>query len=168
LRNGKGSPYEEDIRVPFIVRGPGVQAGTALEGYLAGNVDIAPTIAELAGVIPPAYVDGRSLAGLWTGALPDQWRDGYLLEFYGYNAEGQDTAPLPTPEFLGLRTQQYLYAEYNDGFMELYDLQADPDQMDNIASSADPGLLAHLSAWLHALAQCKAETCRELDREPAR
>ncbi len=172
LRNGKGSPYEEDILVPFIVRGPGIQAGSTLDGYLTGTVDFAPTIAELAGVIPPAYVDGRSFASLLTGAQPSAWRDGYLLEFYGYNdanvaPNADPNAPPPVPEFLGLRTRDYLYAEYADGFVELYDLKADPDQMDNIASSAAPGLLAHLSAWLHALAQCQAETCRTLDREPA-
>lgn len=167
LRNGKGSPYEEDIRVPFIIRGPGIQAGAMLDGYLAGNVDIAPTIAELAGVTPPDYVEGRSMAGLLTGTMPAGWRDGYLLEFYGYNdANTTSDTPPPTPEFIGLRTLDYLYAEYADGFVELYDLKTDPYQMDNIASSSDPSLLAHLSAWLRAYAQCAADTCRLMDREP--
>ncbi len=53
LLAGKGEPYEEDTIVPFIIRGPGIPAGQALQGYLAGNTDVAPTIAELAGVIPP-------------------------------------------------------------------------------------------------------------------
>ena len=58
LMSGKGTPYEEDIVVPLIVRGPNVQADAALDGYVSGNIDIAPTVADLAGVVPPSYVDG--------------------------------------------------------------------------------------------------------------
>ena len=171
LRNGKGEPYDEDTRVPFIVRGPGIAPDTTLEGYLTGNVDFAPTIAQLAGVVPPDYVDGRSMAGFFRGErpAPEEWRAGYLLEFYGYNE--RDTppdAPAPTPVYLGLRTQDYLYVEFEDGFIELYDLRTDPDQMENIAATADPDLQEYLSDWLNALSTCADAQCRALDREPAR
>ena len=171
LRTGKGSPYEEDIRVPFIIRGPGIEAGATLQGYLTGNVDFAPTIAELAGVIPPNYVDGRSAVPLLGSDKPpvSAWRSAYLLEFYGYNQADEDpNAPPPAAVYLGLRTEDYLYVEYSDGFVELYDMKTDPFQMTNIAGTADKSLLKHLSGWLHDLATCSGNECIKLDREPAR
>ena len=63
---GKRTPYEEAIRVPLLVRGPGVPAGRVVE-ELALNVDLAPTFAELAGVAAPDFVDGRSLVPLLRG-----------------------------------------------------------------------------------------------------
>src|SRR6185503_6492010 len=60
LDHGKGDAYEESIRVPLIVRGPGVPEGRALD-HLTLNIDLAPTIAELAGRAVPAAADGRSL-----------------------------------------------------------------------------------------------------------
>ena len=78
---GKIAPYEEEIHVPMIVRGPGVPAGKTVE-HLAGNIDFAPTWAELAGAKVPDFVDGRSLASLW-GKIPpspDAWRQCFLLE----------------------------------------------------------------------------------------
>jgi arylsulfatase A-like enzyme len=188
LPAGKGTPYEEDILVPFIVRGPGVPAGQTLAGYPAGNVDIAPTIAELAGVVPPVFVDGRSMAPLLGTQPPADWRKGYLIEYYGSDPEAYAPADsliasknpdqlleppdldqlddlTPAPKFLALRTSQYLYAEYEGGFRELYDLGQDPDELTNIASSADPDLLDQLSAWLKALATCSGEGCRRSDSQ---
>lgn len=167
LRAGKDVPYEEDIHVPFIIRGPGILPDMTLQGYITGNVDFAPTIAELAGVLPPEYVDGRSMVGLFHGErpLPREWRSAYLLEFYGYNQANEDpNASAPKPNYLGLRTLEYLYVEYQDGFIELYDLIADPYEMENIAATADPALLEQLSAWLKALSTCAGEQCRELDQ----
>ena len=57
---GKDTTYEEDIRVPLIVRGPGVPAGQTVS-HFALNSDLAPTLAELAGASAPAFIDGRSL-----------------------------------------------------------------------------------------------------------
>ncbi len=166
LRDGKASPYEEDIHVPFVIRGPGIEAGSSLSGYITGNVDFAPTIAELAGVIPPAYVDGQSMVQLFSGEKPSAqaWRSGYLLEFYGYNnSETPDTVAPPAPSYLGLRTQDYLYVEYDDGFVELYDLVNDPYEMENIAQTADKNLLAGLSQWLQALSKCSGNECSMID-----
>ena len=60
LGAGKWTPYEEDIRVPLIVRGPGVPEGETLHHMVLNN-DLAPTFADLAGAEPPSFVDGRSL-----------------------------------------------------------------------------------------------------------
>jgi N-acetylglucosamine-6-sulfatase len=178
---GKGTPYEEDINVPFVIYGPDIPSNTVLEGYLAGNVDIAPTITELAGVIPPSMLEGRSLLPLFDAnpPAPVDWRQAYLLEYYKSSAaeEGSadadgvleppdpdDTLALsPTLAYHGLRTEQYTYVEYANGFVELYDMSMDPDQLENIASTADPQLVEALSAWLKDLYACKLDSCREIE-----
>ncbi len=99
LPAGKSTAYEEDIHVPFIVRGPGVPAGRTVGGYLAGNVDLAPTVADWAGVTPPGYVEGRSLAPLFGPDLPDPaaWRQVFLVEGYGGGSRDNRGTPAPTP-----------------------------------------------------------------------
>jgi arylsulfatase A-like enzyme len=184
LMAGKTTFYEEDIVVPFIVRGPGIPAGKTLTGFLSGNVDIAATIAEWAGVQPPAFVEGRSLAGILAGQpVPSDWRQGFLLEIYDrqdVNSDGVmnpfilastrvltagwDAARAGTENMIGLRTEQYLYSEYTDGFVELYDVLNDPYELDNIAATADPGLLKSLSLWLKAYYSCSGSTCLDLDQ----
>jgi arylsulfatase A-like enzyme len=73
LAAGKQAPYEEAIRVPLLVRGPGIAAKHSVAA-LALNVDLAPTIADLAGVTPPDFVDGRSLVPQLRGEQPAAWR----------------------------------------------------------------------------------------------
>lgn len=168
LYAGKATLYEEDIHVPFVIRGPGIAAGESLSGYLAGNVDLAPTIAELAGVIPPGFVDGRSLVGLFGDQRPalDDWRSMYYLEVFGQEGseegESEQTLTALNREF-GLRTANYLYAEYEDGAVELYDMRIDPYQLQNIASVADQALLDQLSRLLAALKECAGDACRTLE-----
>jgi len=162
LRPQKATPYEEDVRTPLIVRGPGVPAGETLSGYLAGNVDLAPTLAELAGVETPHFVDGRSLAPLLRGDRPAQgtWRQAFLLE--QYSDEGL-IAPSPRsaqPVFVGLRTLRYKYVEYWTGVREIYDLASDPYELSNFGGSASPELMAQLSSLLRSLSTCVGAACR--------
>lgn len=180
---GKATAYEEDIHVPFIIRGPGIAPDSTITGYLTGNVDFAPTIAELAGVVPPTYVDGRSMVQLFGSEIPalNEWRSAYLLESYGGSAEdltldaGSDTAlsvedlssSVPAISYIGLRTLDYLYVEHPDGFKELYDMNNDPYQVDNIAATADSGLLDQLSEWLQELHACSGSQCSEIDNRTA-
>ena len=95
----KQHPYETDIRVPFLVRGPGVQANTTHDD-IVGNVDLTPTLLSLAGVTPPAFMDGHSILPLLglpnpkapteletEQAAPQQkgktaWRTEFLNEYY--------------------------------------------------------------------------------------
>ena len=113
------------------------------------------------------------------------WRQDYLIEYYGageaestnsslasYSSLNQLLEPpdldqfLPaaaTPNYLALRTPQYTYVEYQDGFRELYDIKQDPYELNNIASTADPNLLTQCSAWLKALASCSGSACRAAD-----
>ncbi|WP_166180599.1 sulfatase family protein [Rubrobacter tropicus] len=81
LGAGKWTAYEEDIRVPLIVRGPGVPEGKTLPHMVLNN-DIAPTIADLAEVDPPDFVDGRSVVPLLddTPTPEKDWRQRFLVE----------------------------------------------------------------------------------------
>jgi arylsulfatase A-like enzyme len=79
---GKQTPYETDIHVPLMVRGPGVRSDAHV-ARLAGNTDLAPTFEAMAGVGAPSYTDGRSLLPLLHGDQPAHWRDAFLLEHRG-------------------------------------------------------------------------------------
>ncbi len=81
LGAGKWTPYEEDIRVPLLVRGPGVPEGKTLDHMVLNN-DLAPTFADLAGAETPSFVDGRSLKPLLKDdpPPPEDWRQRFALE----------------------------------------------------------------------------------------
>jgi N-acetylglucosamine-6-sulfatase len=81
LGAGKWTPYEEDIRIPLIVRGPGVPEGETLHHMVLNN-DLAPTFADLAGAEPPSFVDGRSLVPVLTDdPTPlEDWRQRFVIE----------------------------------------------------------------------------------------
>ena len=110
LPNGKNTGFEEDLRVPLVVRGPGVPAGRA-RPHLAVNIDLAPTFAELAGVAAPAFVDGRSLVPLMRKVAPAvaTWRQAFLLE-HGDPA-GDPLTNEGAPAFQGLRTTRWTYVD---------------------------------------------------------
>jgi N-acetylglucosamine-6-sulfatase len=159
LPAGKNSAYEEDIRVPLIVRGPGVPRGTAVEN-LAVNIDLAPTFAELGGTAAPAFVDGRSLLALLRPDLPppEHWRQGVLLEA-GFITGNR--------VFQGIRAPGFSYVEYlNTGERELYDLTTDPDQLHSLHDTTDPVFLDGLAPWLKALRTCTGESCRSAEDSP--
>ncbi|WP_239089318.1 sulfatase family protein [Sphaerimonospora thailandensis] len=156
LRPGKTTPFEEDIRVPMIVRGPGVAPGSAI-GALASTVDLAPTFAELGGAVTPSYAEGRSLVPLLQGRTVP-WRNAVLVEF-----AHADYSPRTPPDYGVLRTDRYSYVEYATGERQLYDLSEDPAQLHNLAATADPFLMVALSARLAMLRTCAGVTCRVAD-----
>jgi arylsulfatase A-like enzyme len=167
LMPGKNTGFEEDLRVPLVVRGPGVPAG-AVRRHLAVNIDLAPTFAELAGVAAPSFVDGRSLVPLFRTSPPPvaAWRQAFLLE-HGHPDGVTTTAAGAPPVFQGLRTaDRWTYIEYVDGQRELYDLSGDPAQLDNAYESADPALKERLAAWLDRLRGCAGVTCRGGEQPP--
>jgi arylsulfatase A-like enzyme len=188
MEAGKLAPYEEDIRVPFVVRGPGLPAGER-RSQITGNVDLAATFAEIGGLEPGKACDGRSLLPLLRGDELAAWRDAYLVSYWAgrvssaeATAESDGTLEPPDgdlsssgeeadpniPAFKALRTDRYLYVEYQTGESELYDMKVDPWQLDNLASSADSNLLKAFSAWLKLLSNCKGAGCLTADREPRR
>jgi N-acetylglucosamine-6-sulfatase len=146
----KNLAYEEAIRVPLVVMGPGISAATRDEEHFVLNVDLAPTLAELAGVHPPDTVDGRSLVPLLRGESVAQWRRDALSETFSYT--GGLTATL--------RTAEYAYTELESNERELYDMRADPFQLTSLHRRADPALLKTLSARLAQLTACKRAACR--------
>lgn len=144
----KGVFYEEAARVPLAVRGPGVPGG-ATRSELVSLVDLAPTILELAGATAPEALDGRSLVPLLRGeAAPSDWRHELLVEFYN-------------PELnAALRTGRWSYVELSSNERELYDLAADPYELQSLHRTADPGVMGPLAARLRELTACRGAACR--------
>jgi len=153
-------PYEESIRTPLLVRyPPAVAPGTSIAA-LVGSVDLAPTLLELAGAPIGDHVQGRSLVPLLSaaapaedraprapgGASPPPWRDAILIEFYTYEN------PFPwllDMDYRALRTARYKYVHWmqHPDENELYDLEADPYETQNLID--DPSAAA-LRAELEA------------------
>jgi uncharacterized repeat protein (TIGR01451 family) len=127
----KDCVYEECSRAPLLVRAPGVTPHT--EDALIQSTDITASIREWAGVTDPVKLDGKSFVSLLSNPGAP-FRDSILLEEPGIG---------PNYNYQAVRTQQYLYAEYANSLQttpadtELYDLNADPYELQNIVS--DPG-----------------------------
>jgi N-acetylglucosamine-6-sulfatase len=147
---GKSSYYEESIRVPLMMRGPGIPQD-AQRFKLVSNVDLAPTIVQLAGAIPQRVMDGQSLLPLIADAsIP--WRSALFVDGVG---RPDHTRGPSSPKFDGLRTPRYTYVELASGGREFYDLLADPYQLQNIPL-ATPAYRATLADLQHKLATLKA------------
>jgi N-acetylglucosamine-6-sulfatase len=150
---GKNTPYEESARVPLFVRGPGVAAGSKVE-RLALNTDFAPTFADLAGIGFSA--DGRSLIPLLSGEDP-LWRTAVLLEGFSGGSP---------PSYEAVRTETHKYVEYDNGETELYDLEADPYELESTPEITAPSLVADLNTKLNALSSCAGDECQKSEDVP--
>ena len=149
VATGKVLPYEPSIRLPLLMRGPGVPAG-ATAGQLVTNADLAPTILDAADATPNRVEDGRSLLEL-VGDPGVEWGRELLLE--GGNAQGLT--------FTGLRNYRWKYIEYANGEVELYDLARDPYELQSVhPDPAYAGIKARLAARLAVLRSCAGRTCR--------
>ena len=76
---------------------------------------------------------------------------------------GTRTADIKRPDLRAVRTARYIYIEYATGDRELYDLQHDPDELQNIVRRVDPALVRELASALAGLRGCLAGECREAD-----
>lgn len=143
---GKDYPYDESIRIPLVIRYPRVIASARSEPALVLSVDIPPTLARLAGVQPSLAVDGKDLGPLLRQETSSV-RDAVPLEWW--NLVG---APGLT-SYTGVRTADWKYVTYPEAAeAELYDLVADPYELDNRAHDADyQDEVATLQARLDAL-----------------
>ena len=125
----KRSAYEESIRVPMIVSAPGRFPGGATVSAQVANLDIAPTILDIAGASIPQQFEGESFKGLAEGSVdPAQWRDAMLYEyFWEFNFPH-------TPTTFAIRTNDYKLIQYHGIWDtdELYDMRADPGEMNNL------------------------------------
>jgi arylsulfatase A-like enzyme len=164
LSSGKMLPYEEDIHVPLIIRGPGIQPGTTIE-QITANIDIAPTLAELANARTANFIDGRSLVPFLhpapSGQLSDAaWRESLLLEAGNLDRES------PVIAYRGIRTEKFAYVEYENGELEYYDLAKDPYELQNLAGTLSNETLSTLHSWLEQLKSCQADACRKAEMIP--
>ena len=139
-------PYEESIRIPFIVRYPRlIQEPGRTADQMVLNIDLAPSLLGMAGVTVPEDTDGESFEPiLLSGEAPGRkaWLYEYFKEF-----------PYNVPELNAVRTETHIYVEYEGGRPpELYDVVNDPKQMQNLFDT--PGgkeLLPELKNMLEAL-----------------
>ena len=179
LPSCKIQPYEHDIRVPLHLAGPGVPAGKVLAD-VASTVDLAPTMIEFGGGVPPKSMDGSSLKELF-GKSPashdksmlEYWNEGEVIR-YEHLIDG------PNNTYLGVRlcneTHNFLYVEYYQNTLpktflehppvefELFDMSIDYYQLKNVYNeSTYKDLIAELHKFIHAKALCSGEDCRKLN-----
>jgi arylsulfatase A-like enzyme len=164
LGAGKRTAYEEDVRVPLAVSGPSVASGSAKHMVL--NTDLAPTIAELAGVPPDITPDGRSFAPLLpegrSGIAPEQFRRRFMEE----NWKGLVSTPtgpklFPAPTNFAVRGSTFMYNRYTTGETEYYDLSRDPYEL---ASKRVSGTRKeNLERLRTHLQSCRGAECRSAE-----
>jgi len=139
----KRSAYEESIRIPLLVRYPPlVRPGTSVD-KLALNLDLAPTLLELADVEVPDAMQGRSLVPLLEGREVE-WRTSFVYENF-------HEPPFNTPTLYALRTETWKLVEYPGfpGWTEFFHLAEDPHEIENLAGSEEyAATLAALRAEL--------------------
>ncbi len=161
IRGGKYIPYEEALRVPFLIAGAGVtgeSAGTEVDAPVA-NIDVTPTILDLADVEPAGPVDGRSLRPLLDGSEPTDappWSNRPIL------VTGVNGRP-GHPTYSGVRTGNgwlYLRYELPGRPAELYDLGIDPHQLENRAGDvAFAAVEERLERQRQLLIRCASTSC---------
>ena len=148
VKNGKLRHYEPSSRVPLVMRGPGVPEGKTVR-ELAVNADLAKTVLDATGASPGLNLDGRSLIGLAEEPKRERGRE-ILIETRTYTA---------------IRNARFKYVEHTAGVsagaVELYDLEADPFELQSQhANPAFASLRAQLAARLAALRDCAGDSCR--------
>jgi arylsulfatase A-like enzyme len=150
---GKEHVYEPSVRVPLLMRGPGIPRGVRLRQPVA-NIDLAPTIAAAAGATPRRHMDGRSLLPLFADPTLEWGRDILLERGPGGNLVG------PLRLYTALRTPRYKYVEHATGERELYDLRADRDELQSLhADPAHAAIRDELARRLAALRDCAGAVC---------
>jgi N-acetylglucosamine-6-sulfatase len=143
--------YEETARIPLVIRFPRVARAGSTPQQLVQVIDLAPTILDLAGVADTVLRQGASLVPLLTGSATP-WRRSVLLEYYSDRVFPR----MLNMAYQAVRTEQHKYIDYLElpGMDELYDLEADPFELENlIGTPAGDRLLPVLQAELTRLQQ---------------
>lgn len=141
--------YEESLKMPLIVKWPGVTKPGTVNTDLVQNLDYAETFLDIAGTPIPTDMQGRSLVPLLNGNTPDDWRKSIYYHYYeypGYHMVARHN---------GIRTSRYkLIQFYRFGEWEFYDLEKDPDEQTNQYANPDYAeVIASLKRDLEALRQ---------------
>ena len=120
--------HEPSIRTPLLIRYPRMIRAPASYSQMALNLDLAPTLLDLAGVAIPGTMQGRSLTPFLRGDPPADWRKDWLYEYFEY------PGPHSVPKHRGVRTDRYKLIHYweDPQEFELYDLQEDPGELRNL------------------------------------
>lgn len=176
LPDKKDNVYDEAARVPLIIFGPSLARGATLF-HPVSNVDISPTVLDLLELPISDSIDGRPLTPLIKGnPLPmSQWRQAVLYEhFDDFSHLDDEITRSPIPPFKAIRTERYVYARFTDGGVngvgtrivaeELYDMQRDPLQLDNLfglSTPPDTQLVTTLRQQLDRLAACQGAACHQ-------
>lgn len=147
---GKACPYETCIHIPLVISYPQKITASRADSNMILNIDIAPTLAELAGVSGISTFDGQSFLPLVENPSA-QWREGFLIEQYQDDGEDRSMTSL-VPAYVGFRTDEWKYIEYETGERELYNLVEDSYEMNNLASQTEYELtMQELSARVHEI-----------------
>lgn len=143
--------YEPGLRVPLVVRGPGIPAGS-LPAQIVANIDYAPTFLDLAGLPVPASMQGHSLVPLLRGDAPADWRSSLYYRYY------HDPGHHNTAAHLGVRTATHKLIHYwkQDAY-EMFDLTQDPAEQRNLLHSPADAARPEIAA---RFAELKAEIGR--------
>ena len=156
-RGDKRLAYDESIRVPLLMRGPGVEPGQTSEA-LVTNLDLAPTILKAAGLPVPASMQGQPLDGLLSGSGGFS-RDAVFAEYY------PEVKHPGIPRWDAVRTDTHMYVTHPEAgleYDELYDLVNDPYQMNNLLL---PGPVADLPVETQQVLDTMQIRLQELRRE---
>ncbi|MDN5853534.1 MAG: sulfatase [Actinomycetia bacterium] len=150
---GKKLQYEPSLRTPTIMRGPGIGQGIERERAFT-TIDFAPTIADMAGAVVGANVDGKSLLNTATGK-PRPWLRPILTDTGAWRNKRHYG--------VGVLMPGMFYGEYNEpgNPRELFDLGQDPDELHNLIGSARyRGRTREMSTLLDELRMCRGAECR--------
>ena len=173
LIRGKRSAYQTDTHVPLIVRGPGIAKGTTISA-LAGNIDLAPTFADLVGAAVPKFIDGRSLAAILKGRAGKNWRQAFLIEQWQQDVEpnieksgaeitlGRKFEAM-VPQYKALQRADNVFVQYVSGEREYYNLFADASQVNNLSGSLSKEQLNSKTAYTQKLAGSAGDQARRLE-----
>jgi N-acetylglucosamine-6-sulfatase len=178
LLGGKFLAYEPATHLPLLIRGPGIKPGSST-GELAANVDIAPTLLELAGAGADKSIDGRSLVPYMRDSalrsrrpvLFESFVESSDVEAQGQlsikrsSKSGRATASLlaPPKDYAGIRLGPYKYIAWPSGEKELYDINRDPNELNSLHKVPN---FFPIRNFLHRemlrLAECDGRACREV------
>lgn len=177
LLGGKFLAYEPATHMPFLIRGPGIKPGTET-GELAANIDVAPTVLDLANVEPTKSIDGRSLVPF----LEDpelRTRRPILFESFvetndveangafrsrpqGSGTEASASLLAPPKDYAGIRLGPYKYIAWPSGEKELYNINEDPNELNSIHKVPNFFPIRNfLHRQMQRLIDCVGRECQE-------
>jgi arylsulfatase A-like enzyme len=154
--------YEPSLKMPFIVRWPGmIKAGTTQDA-MAINPDFAPTFMDLAGLATPPDMQGHSLVPLLKGKTPGDWRASFYYRYY------HDPGDHNTRAHYGVRTTRHkLIYFWKKEQWEMYDLIRDPDELHNLYDDpAQKEMVAQLKTELYLLKKVVKDDDQFANKQP--